>query len=115
MKGKIGDRQRLLHIIDAIEEIENYVSEVNFETFLQNSMMRFASIKQIEIIGEAANYLSPEIRTEFSDIEWRQIIGMRHILVHEYFGIDSKLIWQVIIDDLPELKNKIRLVLSHLQ
>ena len=55
MKGKIGDKQRLLHILEAIIEIENYTAEANFEEFLHNSMMRFASIKQIEIIGEAAN------------------------------------------------------------
>lgn len=55
MKGKIGDKQRLLHILEAITEIEGYTTKTNFESFLENSMMRFASIKQIEIIGEAAN------------------------------------------------------------
>jgi len=58
MKGKMGDKQRLLHILDAITEIENYTSNIDIETFLKNSMMHFASIKQIEIIGEAANYIS---------------------------------------------------------
>lgn len=70
-------------------------------------MMRFACIKQIEIIGEAANLITPETKLIFSDLEWKQIIGMRHILVHEYFGVDFNLIWQVIIDDLPSLKSKI--------
>ncbi len=75
-------------------------------------MMRFASIKQIEIIGEAANYISEETKNKFTDIQWRQIIGMRHILVHEYFGIDSLLIWQIIISDLPKLKSAIQTVIS---
>ena len=69
-------------------------------------MMRCASVKQIEIIGEASNYITPETKALFTDIEWRKIIGMRHILVHEYFGTDFDLIWQVIINDLPELKKK---------
>jgi len=112
MKGKIGDKQRLLHIIDAISEIQTYTKNESFNVFLSNSMMRFASIKQLEIIGEAANYLSAETKEKFSDIEWKQIIGMRHILVHEYFGIDANLIWQVIINDLPVLKVKIEGVLS---
>ena len=112
MKGKIGDKQRLLHIIDAISEIQTYTQNESFNVFLSNSMMRFASIKQLEIIGEAANYLSAETKEKFSDIEWKQIIGMRHILVHEYFGIDANLIWQVIINDLPVLKVKIEGVLS---
>jgi uncharacterized protein with HEPN domain len=104
MRGKIGDKERLEHILDAIEEIEAYTANIDLKDFLTNSMMRFASIKQIEIIGEAANYLSPETKALFTDIEWNQIIGMRHILIHEYFGVDDNLVWQVIRNDIPKLK-----------
>jgi uncharacterized protein with HEPN domain len=69
MRGKIGDKERLGHILDAITEIESYTENVELKDFLANSMMRFASIKQIEIIGEAANYIAPETRALFSDIE----------------------------------------------
>lgn len=65
MRGKIGDRQRLLHIIDAITEIDSYTANIDLQLFLQNSMMRFACIKQIEIIGEAANYISAETKALF--------------------------------------------------
>lgn len=108
MKGNTGDKQRLLHILDAISEIENYTANIEIDIFLKNSMMHFASIKQIEIIGEAANYISEETKNKFSDIEWRQITGLRHILVHEYFGVDITLIWQIIINDIPKLKTKIQ-------
>jgi uncharacterized protein with HEPN domain len=111
MKGKLGDKQRLLHILESIEEIEKYTAGSNLEVFLQNSMMKFASVKQIEIIGEAANHISQETKNKFSDIQWQQITGLRHVLVHEYFGVDSKLIWQIIADDIPELKIKIKEVL----
>ena len=114
MKGKLGDRQRLLHILEAIEEIQTYTSSADLKTFLANSMMRFACVKQIEIIGEAANSITPETRSTFSELEWKQIIGMRHILVHEYFGVDFDLIWQVIITDLPELKGKVKAILDAL-
>jgi len=77
-------------------------------------MMRFACVKQIEIIGEAANYITAETKALFTDMEWKQIIGMRHILVHEYFGTDFDLIWQVIINDLPVLKEKVAEVLKSL-
>lgn len=112
MKGKIGDSQRLIHILEAIIEIEMYTLNTSLEGFLENSMMRFASIKQIEIIGEASNYISEETKSKFADIQWRQIIGMRHILVHEYFGVDSQLIWQIIIEDIPKLKNAVQSVIS---
>jgi len=112
MKGKIGDRQRLLHVLEAIGEIQNYTLNTAIADFLANSMMRFACIKQIEIMGEAANYITPETKAKFSDLEWRKIIGMRHILVHEYFGMDFELIWQVIINDLPLLKEKVSTIIN---
>ena len=97
MKGKIGDKQRLLHIAESINEIEQYISKATFDIFSTDSMMRYATVKQIEIIGEAANYLTEETKMQFPNIQWRQIIGLRHILVHEYFGIDSKRMNKVII------------------
>lgn len=115
MKGKLGDRQRLLHILEAIDEIQTYTVNTDIKSFLSNSMMRFACIKQIEIIGEAANTITPETKAIFTDLEWKQIIGMRHILVHEYFGVDFDLIWQVIINDLPTLKEKILNVIKTIQ
>jgi len=104
MRGSIGDKQRLLHIVDAIAEIEGYVKNVDLNGFNDNSMMRFATIKQIEIIGEAANHITQETKDKFPAINWVQIISMRHILVHEYFGIDTNVIWNVIIQYLPDLK-----------
>lgn len=114
MKGSLGDKQRLLHILDAILEIESYLHNTSLVEFTENSMMRFASIKQIEIIGEAANAISTETRNRFREIEWRQIIGMRNIIVHEYFGIDYVLIWQILKNDIPHLKEKIMRVCKEL-
>lgn len=107
MRGKLGDKARLNHILDAIIEVEAYLSEADYSEFLSNSMMRFACIKQMEIIGEASNHISEATKSQLSEIEWRQIIGMRNILIHEYFGIDSKVVWDIIRHDLPDLKKKI--------
>lgn len=107
MRGKLGDKIRLNHIIDAINEIESYLSDVDFETFLENSMMRFACIKQMEIIGEASNHISGEIKNQFSEVEWSQIVGMRNVFVHEYFGVDNRLVWEIIKNDIPEFKRKV--------
>lgn len=112
MRGKLGDKARLQHILDAIIEIESYLQNSDFPDFLANSMMRFASIKQMEIIGEASNHISIETKSKFSDIEWAQIVGMRHVFVHEYFGVDSTLVWEIIKKDLPDLKGKIGQILE---
>jgi uncharacterized protein with HEPN domain len=112
MRGITGDKLRLQHILDAIIEVENYSLNTDFPGFMKNSMMRFACIKQLEIIGEAGNHISDEIKSGFSTIEWSQIIGMRNVFVHEYFGVDSKLVWDIIKDDLPGLKDKIIEILN---
>jgi len=107
MRGRLGDKARLQHILDAILEVEDYLFETDFKKFLGNSMMRFACIKQLEIIGEAGNHISEETKAKFSEIEWSQIVGMRNVFVHEYFGIDINLVWEIIRSELPDLKIKI--------
>src|SRR4051812_34672081 len=104
MKNKLGDKIRLQHIADSINEIESYLNQKDYKEFSLNSMMRFACIKQIEIIGEAANNISEETRNKLSEVEWAQIIGMRNVLIHEYFGVDINLVWEIIQNDIPQLK-----------
>jgi uncharacterized protein with HEPN domain len=115
MRGKFGDKIRLQHILDAILEIEDYMQNTNFEDFMQNSMMRFACIKQMEIIGEAGNHVSDETKANFSTIEWAQIISMRNVFVYEYFGVDSGLVWEIIKNDIPDLKVKIIRILDSIK
>ena len=70
-KGKIGDKQRLQHILESIVAIESYILDKDFDEFSSNSMMQFATIKQIEIIGEAANNMSEETKNNHTHILWR--------------------------------------------
>ena len=111
MRGKLGDKVRLKHIYDAILEIESYIVNKDFSDFMECSMMRFACIKQMEIIGEASNHISDDTKSNFSTVEWSQIVGMRNIFVHEYFGVDSNLVWEIIKKDIPDLKDKIKEIL----
>ncbi len=74
-------------------------------------MMRFACIKQMEIISEASNHVSDEVKSEFSSVEWAQIIGLRNVFVHEYFGVDDTIVWEIIRKDIPVLKAKIEEIL----
>lgn len=112
MRNKLGDKARLQHILNAILEIESYLVDTNFLNFTENSMMRFACIKQMEIIGEACNHITENTKDNFRSIEWAQITGMRNVFIHEYFGIDSSLVWEIINNDLPELKVKTMEIIS---
>ena len=112
MPSNPKDFIRLQHILDAIEEIEKYTLDISFSDFEQNSMMLHASVRQLEIIGEASNYLSKDIITNYQSVEWKQIIGFRNLLIHEYFGVDIAVVWNVIQFDLPHLKNEIITIIS---
>ena len=114
MRNSLGDLARLEHIFDAINEIENYTFSADFEHFSENSMMVFACIKQLEIIGEASNHLSDDIKTKYDSVEWRQIVGMRNVFVHEYFGVDNHLVWDVIKNDMSHFKHTVELMLEEL-
>jgi uncharacterized protein with HEPN domain len=115
MPSNPKDLIRLQHILDAIDEIENYTFQVEFSDFQQNSMMIHASVRQLEIIGEAANHLSDELTNNYESVEWKQIIGLRNLLIHEYFGVDIAIVWNVIQFDLPHFKNEILAIITDLK
>jgi len=77
-------------------------------------MKKYASIKQLEIIGEAANHISTATKKLYPEVEWREIIGLRNILIHEYFGVDENVIWGIIVKDIPILKRQISSILNEL-
>lgn len=114
MPAKISDRVRALHIVDALAELDQYLGEADLNEFLSNSMLRFACIKQLEIIGEASIYITPDTKAQFPGIEWRKIAGLRNILIHEYFSVDAEIVWQILQDDIPVLKRQIDSLLTHL-
>ena len=87
MKGPLSDKIRIQHILDAIAEVDKYLAGVSFEDYLNNSEKRYATVKQIEIVGEACHHLSPGLKQAHSEIEWVPINGFRNISIHEYFGV----------------------------
>ena len=104
MKGPLTDQVRIQHVLDAISEVEGYLQDVSLDEFLANSEKRFATIKQIEIIGEACNRISTEFKDAHPEIEWRAIVGFRNISIHEYFGVNFQIVWEIASHDLPVLK-----------
>ena len=112
MKGKLGDKVRLQHILDAINEVETYLENVSYAHFLENSEKRFATIKQVEIIGEACNALSDDLKEQYPAVPWKPIVGFRNISIHEYFGVNLQLVWEIAKNDLPGLKNNMLIIVA---
>lgn len=112
MRSNLGDEARLRHILDAISEIQTYVKDTDIDEFINNSMKKFATVKQLEIIGEAANHISEEIKVKHPEIKWREIVGLRNILIHEYFGVDEYVVWGIITQDIPTLKTHIERIIN---
>ena len=107
MREASKDIIRLEHIIQAIERIKRYTLGKRFDDLVKDDMMYYAVVKNIEIIGEAANLLTNEFKSEHPDTPWKLITGMRNYIVHEYFQVDNTVIWDVIQNDLPQLENQI--------
>jgi uncharacterized protein with HEPN domain len=104
------DRERLLDIKEAIENVQKYASRGK-DTFRSDELIQTWVLHHIQILGEAAARLSDEFQEEHHDIPWFKIIGMRNILVHDYFGIDIEAVWSVVENDLPVLYDQIRRLL----
>ena len=97
-------RFRIEDILDAVARIESYTAGMDFERFRSDPKTADAVVRILEIIGEAAGHLPEQARGSGSEIDWRKIVGLRNILVHEYFGISKPIIWDVVQSKLSELE-----------
>lgn len=104
------DSVYLRHILDAINKIESYIS-VGHEVFFSDSHWQDAVIRQLEIMGEATKRLSQEVRSRYPDIPWKRMAGLRDVLVHDYFGVDLDMVWQIAQTYLPKLKPEVEDIL----
>ncbi|MGF1537649.1 MAG: DUF86 domain-containing protein [Elainellaceae cyanobacterium] len=108
----LDDFSRLNHIADACREAMAFAKEQDKEHLKSNRMLALALVKELEIIGEAANNISTECQLRYPHIPWKDIVGMRNRLVHAYFGISYDIVWQTVIESLPNLPTDIELVLK---
>ena len=94
-------------ICEALDRIEQYISGMSFDVFSKDRKSVDAVVRNLEIIGEASNRLPADFKDSHSQIEWHKVVGLRHRIVHEYFGIDLQIVWQILQKDLPSLREAI--------
>ncbi|MBU0711061.1 DUF86 domain-containing protein [bacterium] len=99
------DQLYLDDILESAQAIQGYVENIDLLTFIKDRKTYSATIREFQIIGEAVNNLSDDIKSNYPKTAWQDIKDFRNILIHEYFGIDLELVWNVIQEDLPELIN----------
>ncbi len=95
------------HILESINLIEEYVKDKKKSDFLKSVQLQDSVIRRIEIIGEAVKNIPNDFKERYTQIPWKQITGMRDILIHQYFGVDLNLTWEVINKELLKLKKEI--------
>jgi len=114
MREKPRDKERLDHMIEAIDNIAEFIENKSFDVYKNDKMLRFAIIKNLEIIGEAAYLLTKDFKAIHNSIEWSDMIGMRHILVHGYYQIKDEIVWATIETELLPLREKIAALLLNI-
>lgn len=100
------------HIVESIQLIEEYSRDISADEFQSNRFIQDAIIRRLEIIGEAVKNLPATFKHNHSEIPWKQMAGMRDILIHEYFDIDLSLTWTVVYRELPAVKQKLQEILN---
>ncbi len=102
----------LKHILESIEQVEDYTKDLSEDRFMESIEKQDAVIRRLEIIGEAVKNLPEDFKEKHADVEWNKAMAIRNILIHQYFGIDLKIVWDTVGESLPEFKKQIESLLE---
>jgi len=104
----------LMDILESIDAITSFVDGCNFEFFCADRKTFSATIRELEIIGEAIRNISDEIKLQYPDVLWQEIRSFRNKITHEYFGVDVRIVWDIVQNELELLKQQINIILKSL-
>ena len=96
------------HILLCISKIQKYTKDLQQTDFNRNEMLQDAVIRNIEIIGEATKKISSELKSQYREIPWKEMSGMRDKLIHDYLGVDNDVVWRTVQEDIPLIKSLIQ-------
>lgn len=105
-------RVYLEDILEATRKITTYTGSLSKTAFLEDEKTLDAVIRNLEVIGEAVKKLPEDLRTQHSGVEWKKIAGLRDILIHEYFGLDAEIVWDIVRNKVPALDREVRTILN---
>jgi len=97
----------LRHILESIRLIEEYLEGADLDVFLASTRLQDAVFRRLEVIGEAVKNVPTDLRDAHPDIPWKRVAGLRDVLIHQYFGVDAELTWQLVQESLPAFKAQI--------
>lgn len=102
-------------ILKSIQRIQKYTKGKTYDDFIQDDLLADALVRNLEVIGEAVKNIPADFRKKYPSVDWKKIAGLRDILIHEYFGIDHELLWDIIENKIPSLGKQIETILKDLK
>jgi len=102
----------LRDILDAMGKAQQFVENLSYEQFAVDDKTVFAVVRALEIVGEATKNIPKPIRKEYPEVPWKDMAGMRDILIHDYFGVDVETVWLTVAEKIPEVKPLIQKMLE---
>jgi uncharacterized protein with HEPN domain len=111
----LSPHEYIRHILDEIDYILAHISDTDYDSFAKNPTLKRAFVRSLEIIGEASKRVPEDVKALQPDIEWRKVTGMRDRLIHDYFGVDYTIVWDVATNKLPDLRSKLQALLEAIE
>jgi uncharacterized protein with HEPN domain len=112
VKPKRHYEDYLRDMLEATQKVASFISGLSEKAFLADEKTQYAVVRALEVIGEAAKKIPEDVRSTYPDLPWRQIVGMRDVLVHDYFGVNAQVVWKTATLDVPAIAQSLNRIMA---